>query len=67
MFHNHHLLGNDHIDVETSMMDLCNIDEWSAASGMLAEKGIFDTPRTSAQDHNSKSYVYNPGDIEADF
>lgn len=66
MIHNHHLLGNDHIDIETSMIDLCNIDEWSAASGMRETQ---DSDLDLGQNNTSAQvvYVYNPGDIEADF
>jgi len=66
MFHNHHLLGNDHIDIEASMVDLCNIDEWSTASGMRETQDNYldlGTSNTPAQ----IVYVYNPGDVEADF
>lgn len=71
MFHNHHLLGNDHVDIETSMINLCNIDEWSAASGILNSNPYsgytFDTPYYSSGDVNNQIRIYNPGDIETDF
>lgn len=66
MFHNHHLLGNDHIDIEASMVDLCNIDEWSDASGMRETQ---DSYLDLGQNNTAAPivYVYNPGNIEADF
>lgn len=71
MLHNHHLLGNDHIDIESSMVDLCNIDEWSAASGILNSNPYngytFDTPYYATGSVNNQIRVYNPGSIETDF
>lgn len=73
-FHHHHLLGNPHTSIESSMKDLCNIDEWSAASGMretIGELDLNNTERESPSDPptlpSDQVFVFNPGDIEADF
>lgn len=42
-----------------------NLNEWKAAAGLLPVQGDFDTFQTIGE--NARVFLYNPGDIEADY
>lgn len=59
------LLGDEYIEYSGGLSSLVNKDEWAATSGLRQSQGSLDlsTSSTPAQ----VVYVYNPGDVEADF
>lgn len=44
-----------------------NIDQWKGSTGMLEEKGSYDTAILSSDNKTFTYQLYNPGDFEADF